>query len=59
VIKAYWTCGAFDGVLIFEATDEESAMAALITLAQAGNVRTQTLRAFGSDEIGSILAKTG
>jgi uncharacterized protein with GYD domain len=52
---AYWTLGNYDGVLIFEAANEESAMAALLTLGRAKNVKTHTLRAFDSSEIASIL----
>ena len=46
VLHVYWTLGAHDGVLIFEAADDETATSVLLSLASKGNVRTQTLRAF-------------
>ncbi len=42
---------------IVEAPDEETATAALLQLGGMGNVRSTTLRAFGRDEIESIIAK--
>ena len=53
----YWTLGDHDGVLIFDAPDEKSATAALLTLARGRSVKTHTLRAFNSSEIASILGK--
>jgi len=53
----YWTMGAHDGVLIFEAADDETATAALLKLGQRGKARTKTLRAFDRDEMDAILAK--
>jgi uncharacterized protein with GYD domain len=55
--EVFWTLGRFDGVLIFDAPDEETAAATLMTIGRMGNVRSETLRAFGRDEIGGILAK--
>jgi uncharacterized protein with GYD domain len=57
VRDVYWTLGRFDGVLIFDAPDEETATAALMTIGRMGNVRSHTMRAFGRDEIDGILAK--
>jgi uncharacterized protein with GYD domain len=54
----YWTSGPYDIVGIFEAPDEESAAAALLELATAGNVRTTTMRAFNSDEFKSVVSKS-
>jgi len=55
--KIYWTVGAHDGVVIFDAPDDETAAATLLSLAALGNVRTQSLRAFGRSEIEAIVAK--
>ena len=55
--QVYWTMGAHDGVLIFEAADDETAIAALLKLGQHGKARTKTLRAFDRDEMDAILAK--
>ena len=53
----YWTIGKHDGVLIFDAPDDETAAALLLKLGSHGDVRTDTLRAFGRAEIKSILTK--
>jgi uncharacterized protein with GYD domain len=53
----YWTVGAYDLVATFEAPDDETLAAALLTLAAQGNLRTTTLRAFSSDEMRGVIAK--
>ena len=53
----YWTTGAYDGLLIFSANDENTAMRCLAALAAAGNVRTETLRAFTAKEFEAIAGK--
>jgi uncharacterized protein with GYD domain len=58
VQNVYWTLGAFDGVLVLDAPDHAAATAVLLALAAQGNVRTQTLRAFGEAEIDAVLAKS-
>jgi uncharacterized protein with GYD domain len=55
VTGIYWTLGAFDGVLLSEAADEESVTAALLQLASQGNVRTRTVRAFDAAEMQKVL----
>jgi len=57
VTDIYWTLGEFDGVLIFEAPDDETATAAILDLASHGNVHTTTMRAFNSTEMSKIIAK--
>jgi uncharacterized protein with GYD domain len=57
VSEVYWTLGAFDGLLVFEADDEATATAAMLHLSSLGNVRTQTARAFIATEMETILAK--
>ena len=52
----YWTVGQYDLVLILEGSDE-SVTSALLKVSSFGNIRTQTLRAFGADEMQRILAK--
>jgi uncharacterized protein with GYD domain len=54
----YWTLGAFDGVLVFEAPDDDTATALMLNLASQGNVQTRTARAFTESEIEKILAKS-
>lgn len=51
----YWTLGSYDGVLIFEAPDAQTATSLMLSLGSKGNVRTQTLPAFDSDQIKSIV----
>jgi uncharacterized protein with GYD domain len=57
VKEVYWTLGAHDGVLILEAPDDQTATAVMLSIGKAGNVRSQTLRAFGVQEMESILQK--
>jgi uncharacterized protein with GYD domain len=56
VAGQYWTLGAFDGVIVLEAPDEETATAALLHLGALGNIRTQTARAFDPAEMQKVLA---
>ena len=53
----YWTTGAYDGVLIFNAKDETTALRCLAALGAAGNVTTETLRAFEAKEFEAIAGK--
>jgi len=52
----FWTVGGFDGVLIIRADDEKKALHLLVELAAAGNVRTETLRAFTAEEFDAVIA---
>jgi uncharacterized protein with GYD domain len=42
---------------VIEAPNDESATAFALSIASAGNVRTQTLRAYSREETNAILAK--
>ena len=53
----YWTVGQYDIVGIVEAQDDESATAALLTIASQGNIRTATLRAFNREEMREIIGR--
>ncbi|MFL9984484.1 GYD domain-containing protein [Paraburkholderia sediminicola] len=55
--EIYWTMGQYDIVTIVDAPDEQSFMSFGLALGSAGNVRTQTLRAFKKDEFGALLGK--
>jgi uncharacterized protein with GYD domain len=57
VIHIYWTLGDYDGVLIFEAPDDETASTMLLHLGAMGYVHTKTCRAFTSTEMDRILTK--
>lgn len=51
----YWTLGSFDGAIIFEAPDDETATAAMLHLSSQGNVQTTTVRAFESGAMEKII----
>jgi uncharacterized protein with GYD domain len=53
----YWTLGQYDIIAILDAPDEVAAIALGLSIGKAGNVRTQTLRAFSQVEMGPILSK--
>ena len=55
----YWTLGRYDIVATVDAPDDTVITALGLTLAQAGNFRTQTMRAFSSADMGAILGKVG
>ena len=57
VTEIYWTLGEHDGVLVFEAADDETATTFLLHLGSLGNVHTSTCRAFTATEMDKILAK--
>jgi uncharacterized protein with GYD domain len=57
VTHVYWTLGDYDGLLIFEAPDDETAMTLLLHLDNLGNVHTSTVRAFTAGEMDKMLAK--
>ncbi|AXF17760.1 GYD domain-containing protein [Paraburkholderia caledonica] len=55
--EIYWTMGQYDIVTIVEAPDEQSFLSFGLALGSAGNVKTQTLRAFSADEFGACIGK--
>lgn len=57
VRSIFWTLGQYDMVAIIEAPNEIAATALGLSIGKAGNVRTQTLRAFSQAEMGPILSK--
>ncbi len=59
VTGIYWTLGYFDGFILFEAPDDETATAAMLTLAGHGNVHTTTARAFDASEVEKVVALMG
>jgi uncharacterized protein with GYD domain len=56
VLGHYWTQGRYDLVTVVEAPNEEAMMAGLFSIAEAGNVQSETLRAFTDQEMEKILA---
>jgi uncharacterized protein with GYD domain len=53
----YWTLGRYDSVATLEASDDAAVTALGLALGSLGNVHTQTLRAFGPEEVKQILEK--
>lgn len=57
VSQLLWLSGRFDGLMIFDAPDPETAAAVMLMLAKNGNVKTETLAAFDSVRMNEVLAK--
>jgi uncharacterized protein with GYD domain len=57
VKEVYWTLGEYDVACIVEAPDDAVATAFFLSVGALGNVRTRTMRAFLSEEMGRILGK--
>jgi uncharacterized protein with GYD domain len=53
----FWMQGRNDIVTVVEAPDELSATALNLSLSALGNIRTESLRAFSSEEMMKIVAK--
>ena len=51
----YMTIGAYDLVTMVEAPDDESLAKYILTIAQGGNVRTTTLKAFDEETYRAIV----
>lgn len=52
-----WTMGPYDGLVIFDAADDETASALAIGVAEHDNITTCTLRAYDEAEFRKILSK--
>ena len=50
LIGGYYTFGKYDVVLIIEAPSDEVVMSLMLKVGSAGNVKSQTLKAFTADE---------
>lgn len=57
VKEQYWCLGAYDGAMVFDAPDDETATAALLSLSSRGYVTTQTMRSFTATEMSKIVNK--
>ena len=55
--QIFWTLGTHDIVCVFDAPDDSAITAFTLSVGAAGNVRTQTLRAFAPTEMNAILSK--
>jgi uncharacterized protein with GYD domain len=53
----YYTIGRYDMVAIVHAPTDEAIASVLFSLGSLGNVRTETLKAFSTDEAANIIEK--
>ena len=59
VQQIYWTTGACDGVLIFQAEDTAAATALMLGLSSQGFVKTETMQAFDRSAFEAVLGRLG
>jgi uncharacterized protein with GYD domain len=59
VRELLWTVGQYDIVCIADFPDDETGVAALLQVGSMGNVRSNTLRAFGAGEMSGIIGRAG
>ena len=59
VRELLWTVGEYDIVCVADFPDEETGVATMLQVGGAGNVRTNTLRAFNADEMRGIIRRAG
>ena len=55
VLGHYWTQGRYDLVTVVEAPSEAAMMTGLFSIAEAGNVSSETMRAFPDEELQRII----
>ena len=57
VVEEFWTMGAYDAVVVFDAPDDETMSAFMLKIGSFGNVKSHTMRGFRRIEMEKILAK--
>jgi uncharacterized protein with GYD domain len=57
VLGHYWTQGRYDLVAVVDAPNDEAMVAGLFAIAEAGNVVSETMRAYTAEEMQRLLAK--
>ena len=57
ITEEFWTMGAYDVVVMFDAPNDETMSAFMLKIGSLGNFKSQTLRAFRREEMENILAK--
>ena len=57
VKNIFWSLGPFDGIIVFDAPDDEIATVVTLHLGSFGNMHTQTARAYQAAEMEQILGK--
>ena len=58
VLGHYWTQGRYDLVSVVDAPSDEAMVAGLFSIAEAGNVSSETMRAFSDQEMQRIFAQS-
>ena len=58
LVGTWWTQGPYDIVAVVEWPDDESASAFMLSVALAGNVRSETMRAYTAQEMQRIVQKS-
>jgi len=56
VVAQCWAIGKYDGCVVFESPQEETAAALLLKPGQEGNVRTHGIRRFDGQEFAAMVA---
>lgn len=59
VVGTWWTTGQYDLVSVVNAPSEAAMMGGLYNIAEAGNVSSETLRAYSSGEMRKALSSAG
>jgi uncharacterized protein with GYD domain len=59
IVSFHMTMGAYDMVALIEAPNDEAMARVSLKVAQGGNVRGMTLKAFSEDEYRKILSSVG
>ena len=59
VRELLWTVGEYDLVSVADFPDDETGTACLLQVGSLGNIRSNTMRAFSTDEMTTIMGKTG
>jgi uncharacterized protein with GYD domain len=59
VRELVWTVGQYDMVCVADFPDDEAGVAALLRVGSLGNIRSNTLRAFGAEQMAGIIDRAG
>jgi len=57
ITHTFWTLGAYDGAILFDAPNDTVVTALMVALAGLGNVQATTLRAFTAAEFDAVVDK--
>lgn len=55
MVGGYYTFGEYDVVIIIEAPSDEIVMSLMLKVGSAGNVRTETMKAFAAEDAWKII----